>query len=67
VNDNRQPPNYIVSIGDSGATYHGPFASQKHLLAYGYAANWGTSEWRAVHLDDPRAPLPVVTPPTLAI
>jgi hypothetical protein len=66
VNDNRQPPNYIVSIGDSGgATYYGPFSSPQQLLAYGCAANWGTRDWRAIYLDDPRAPLPVITPANL--
>jgi hypothetical protein len=61
MNDNEQP-NYIVSIGNEGATYHGPFSSREQLLAYGYERSWGTSEWCAVYLDDPRAPLPVITP-----
>jgi hypothetical protein len=55
--------NYIVSIGDKGATYHGPFSSQQQLLAYADGANWGSSDWRAVHVEDPHAPLPVITPP----
>jgi hypothetical protein len=61
MND-RQQPNYIISVGDSGAALHGPFSSQKQLLAYGYAARWGSRDWRAIRLDDPRAPLPVITP-----
>jgi hypothetical protein len=56
----RDECNYIVTIGDRGATYVGPFSSYERLTAYGF--EYCKDEWRAAYVEDPRAPLPVITP-----
>jgi hypothetical protein len=60
---------YILTWADDGFEVHGPFPTERHLVAYGnwWQANCGDGSgddprWQSLALTDPAAPVKLVTP-----